>query len=139
MSTIQQSLIGQNQPTSVGLGDILDWTSNTVSKVGTIYEQVKTIGKSPEVTVEEPRAGTVEGKNVQNVDPKAADRGAETIYTVQKVIDQVKGLFNVGFPQDSPQPASTVTHDVGTSALPFGLSMGAIVIIGLLLLFMVKK
>lgn len=138
MSTIQTSLIDQQQPTSVGLGDWLDRISSGVDKVVTIWNKIETIGKSPEVTVETPRAGSPEGTNVQNVDPKAADRGADTITTIQQIYDQVKGLFGLGYPSTTPQPTAPVTTEAG-SALPFGLSMGALAIIGLLILLMVKK
>lgn len=140
MSTIQQSLIDQKQPTTGGgLSGGLDWALDVTKKVATIYDQIKTIGKSPEVVVEKPRAGEPDGRNVQNVDPKAADRGSETINKVQQIYDQIKGLFNIGFPQDSPQPTAPVTHEVATSSMPFGLSIGTAAIIGLLILLMVKK
>jgi hypothetical protein len=138
MSTIQQSLIDQKQPAG-GIGGGLDWALEVTKKVATIYDQIKTIGKSPEVVIEKPRTGLPEGTNVQNVDPKAADRGAETINKVQQIYDQVKGLFNIGFPQESPQPTSPVVHEIEPSSMPFGLSIGTMAIIGLLILLMVKK
>lgn len=138
MSTIQQSLIGQDQPTSGGLGDWLDKIGSSVSKVVTIVDQIKTIGKSPEVTVETPRAGSPEGTNVRNVDPLAADRSADTVTKIQNIYDQVKGLFGLGYPSTESQPTAPVTTQAG-SALPFGLSMGALAVIGLVILIAVKK
>jgi hypothetical protein len=138
MSTIQQSLIDQKQPTSVGLDDWLDRIGIGVDKVVTIWDKIQTIGKSPEVTVETPRAGSPEGVNVQNVDPKAADRGADTITKIQQIYDQVKGLFGLGYPSTESQPTAPVTTEAG-SALPFGLSMGALAVIGLVILFIAKK
>jgi hypothetical protein len=138
MSTIQQSLIDQKQPVNIGLGDILDSISNNVSKVVTIWDKIQTIGKSPEVTVETPRAGFPEGVNVQNVDPKAADRAADTVTKIQQIYDQVKGLFGLGYPSTESQPTAPVTTQAG-SALPFGMSMGALAIIGLVIILAVKK
>ena len=138
MSTIQTSLIDQKQPLSGGLGDILDSISTNVSKVVTIWDKIQTIGKSPEVVVEKPRAGSPEGTNVQNVDPKAADRAADTITKIQQIYDQVKGLFGLGYPSTESQPTAPVTTEAG-SALPFGLSMGALAVIGLVILLIAKK
>jgi len=138
MSTIQTSLIDQKQPLTGGLGDILDSISTNVSKVVTIWDKIQTIGKSPEVVVEKPRAGSPEGTNVQNVDPKAADRAADTITKIQQIYDQVKGLFGLGYPSTESQPTAPVTTEAG-SALPFGLSMGALAVIGLVILLAVKK
>ena len=139
MGQVQLSLIDQKQPTN-GLGGILDWAGENVSKIKTIYDEIKTFGKSDEVIVETPRAGSPEGKDVQNVDPKAVDRMAEVFNTAEKWIAQVKGLFNLGFPQDSPQPTSPVQHEIEPgAALPFGLSIGTAAIIGLLIFMLVKK
>jgi hypothetical protein len=144
MSTWTQSIVtnkpGQSYPEQPlpTLDKVLDQIGGTAQKIGSIWDTIKNIGKSPEVTVEKPRAGSPEGTNVQNVDPKAADRAADTITKIQQIYDQVKGLFGLGYPSTESQPAAPVTTQAG-SALPFGLSMGALAVIGLVILIMVKK
>jgi hypothetical protein len=149
MSTFQQSILPMdpNDPLTQiynkvmkdgQLNTVLDGIGGTVQKISTIWNQIENFGKSPEVVVEKPRAGSPEGTNVQNVDPKAAYRGADTITKIQQIYDQVKGLFGLGYPATESQPVAPITTEAG-SALPFGLSMGALAVIGLVIILIAKK
>lgn len=60
--------------------------------------------------------------------PTPPNTGAKVVQMAKAganaILDQIKGLFNLGFPQQGPQPAFGITHQVTPSP---GLSTGLIV------------
>lgn len=117
----------------------LDWALDTTKKIGTLWDQLSGLfGKKREVIVEKPRAGSPEGKNVQNVDDtgnRSADVDKVFAYAGQ-IIDQVKGLFGLGYPQTTSQPAAGVQTELGGLA---GLSMGTLAIAALVIWLLTRK
>jgi len=117
----------------------LDWALDTTKKIGTLWDQLSGLfGKKREVIKETPRAGSPEGKDVQNVNDtgnRSADVDKVTTYAGQ-IISQVKGLFGLAFPQMEAQPAAGVQTELGGLA---GLPMSTLIIIGLVLLLVARK
>lgn len=117
----------------------LDWALEKGGKLLTFWNQIEdTFGKKREVIVETPRAGAPDGKDVQHVDsPGTSGADTQTILTkAGEIINQVKGLLGIGYPQTVPQPVSGVQTELGGLA---GLSMGTLAIIGLILYLMTRK
>jgi len=117
----------------------LDWALTTSQKVGTLWNQVEDLfGKKREVIVETPRAGAAEGTNVQHVnDPGTSGGDVQTVLTkAGEIINQVKGLFGIGYPQTETQPVAGVQTGAGGLA---GLSMTTLAIIGLIVYLIARK
>lgn len=131
------ALVETKKPGPIDEG--LDWALETTKKIGTLWDQVSGLfGKKREVIVEKPRAGSPEGKNVQNVNDagnRSADVDKVFAYAGQ-VINQVKGLFGLGYPQTTPQPAAGVQTELGGLA---GLSMGTLAVAALIIYLLARK
>ncbi|MCJ7805913.1 hypothetical protein MUP46_04710 [Patescibacteria group bacterium] len=131
------ALVETKKPGPIDEG--LDWALDTTKKIATVWDQLSGLfGKKREVITETPRAGSPEGKNVQNVNDtpnRSADVDKVFAYAGQ-IIDQVKGLFGLGYPQTMPQPAGGVQTELGGLA---GLSMGTLAIAALIILLLTRK
>ena len=121
-------------PIQGGLDQVLDITKG----VKTLWDEIKNIFDEPrEVIKEEPRAGYPDGRDVQHYN-ESVDRGADVVQRIAvqtgQLIDQVKGLFSLGYPQTQPQPTGGVTGELMQPAIPVGL-----VAVALLVLLLVRK
>jgi len=131
------ALVETKKPGPIDEG--LDWALNTTKKIGTLWDQLSGLfGKKREVIKETPRAGSPEGKDVQNVNDtgnRSADVDKVMTYAGQ-IINQVKGLFGLGYPQTTPQPAAGIQTELGGLA---GLSVTSLLIIGVILYLLARK
>jgi len=121
------------------LGESLDWALGTTKKVTTLFDELSQLWEPREVIKEKPRAGTPEGKDVRNLN-QVIDRGAEVIKAGKawagQIYDQVKGLFNLGFPQSGKQPAFSLRHELDPSPK---LTIGFGVMVAIVILFMLMR
>lgn len=132
------ALVETKKPGPIDEG--LDWALDTTKKIATVWDQLSGLfGKKREVIKETPRAGSPEGKNVQNVND-AGNRSADTTQRILtqagEIINQVKGLFGLGYPQTEPQPTAGVQTELGGLA---GLSIGTLAIAGLVIWLLARK
>lgn len=125
------------EPDPIGQG--LDWALQQTKKVTTLWDQVKTIyGEAREVISGKPTAGYPEGRNEKHIND-AVEKGVGIIQQgvawAEGLLGQVKGLFNIGFPQQGGQPAFSIKHEVQPSTkttIGIGVAIAAIVVIFLL-------
>ena len=118
-----------------------------VGRAGEISQQFRTvvdeIGEAwgvweRPVIEERPRAGYPAGQDVQHLNRPEDDRA--DVVTMARglfggILEQVKGLFNLGFPQTSGQPAFAIKHEVEPSQktmIIVGVAVGAILLVILL-------
>ena len=118
------------------IGDSLNWFLNSTKSVLTVYDQVKGIFSNGDVVQGTPRAGYPEGSNEQNTNI-VVDRGAETQNAGNEFYKQVKGLFNLAFPQDTPQPVAAPGNVIAAPSVA-GIGIGTLALI-VALIFLVKK
>ena len=131
---------GMNIAESIGprvdtIGDPLDWALEQTKKVTTLYDQLRNLWDPREVIEETPREGYPEGKDVRHLNEKV-EQGAAVVkagaQVIGGVVDQVKGLFNLGFDQGK-QPAFSIQHELEpTTKIGIGV-IAAILILVLLL------
>lgn len=127
------------EPKKDVLGESLDWALTQTKKVTTLFDQFSDIWEPREVIKEKPRAGYPEGKDSRNLN-QTIEKGANVIKAGANVIggiyDQVKGLFNRGFPQTGGQPAFAVKHELDPSPT---LTIGIGVIAALVIFMILRK
>ena len=108
----------------------LDWALAQSKKIGTLWDQIKKPTDQTREVVEGTRTDEAHYNDNQ-------DRSADTFSKIGAVLDQVKGLFNLGFPQDGSQPVVTVGHEISaTPTLAIGAGVIALIII---IAILVKK
>ncbi len=94
-----------------------------------------------ETITETPRAGYPAGQDVQHLND-IRQTGASVLSMIKGAggafMDQVKGLFNLGYPQNTAQPGFTLRHELEPSGkTTIGLAVAAAVII--LVIFLGRK
>lgn len=114
------------------------WAGQQVSEIKTLADEITGPWMQPrEVIRGIPTAGYPDGTNDQHLNDWS-NRGAEVLGAVKAgaegILNQVKGLFNIGFPQTGGQPAFGISHEIKPS---FGLTTGAIIVIALILILIV--
>jgi len=126
---------------------ILEGIIGAVGRAGEISQQFRTVvdeiggawGVWERPVIEErPRAGAPEGQNLQHLNRDEDDRA--DVVTMARglfggILEQVKGLFNLGFPQTGSQPAFAIKHEVEPSQRTMiiaGVAVGAILLVILL-------
>jgi len=125
--------------TTKSVGDGTEWLGSTFAGIGTLYEQIKGIFSKGDVVEGTPREGYPEGANEQHTNI-TVDRGAETANASSAFYNQVKGLFNLAFPQESVQPVAPETHEVSpTAGTIAGVGIGTLAIAGIIALMVFKK
>jgi hypothetical protein len=131
------ALVETKKPGPIDEG--LDWALDVTKKIKTVWDEFSgLLGKKREVIKETPRAGSPEGKDVQNVND-ADNRSADVVKVfgyLGEFLTQMKGLFGLGYPQTTPQPAVGVQTELGGLA---GLSVTSLLIIGLILFLLTRK
>jgi hypothetical protein len=141
-TTPLEQMVKKTQPPSSGifttLGDVIGGITSGVRQATEVGRSFRTVadefldvwGLSGRDTVEgTPREGYPEGRDEVHWNDLRSWGAAvsESVGTWgQGVIDQVKGLFNLGYQQEGPQPAFTISHEVGATK---GLTIGMIVIL----------
>jgi len=105
----------------------LEWTAGQSQRITTLVDEIMGPWLPRETIKATPQVGYPEGRDERHLD-NLAQRGAEVFATVragaQGILDQVKGLFNIGFPQQGEQPAFGIQHELSPSK---GLSIGLII------------
>jgi len=133
--------IPESKPT--GLQDIIGWIRGLSESAREVRTIVTDIGldwglvDQPTV-VGVPRAGYPEGRDEMHQQP-TPDNRADIVEMARGVMagwyEQVKGLFNLGYPQDGAQPAVTIAHELQPSRgtwIGIGI-VGAVVLLLILL------
>lgn len=132
---LDRSVSMRNDP----IGSGVDWVLAHTAKVGTIYDQIKGIFSPGDYVEGKPRAGYPEGRNEQNTNIDV-NRGPETQTAGNAFYKQVKGLFNLAFPQESPQPVATERHEISPGAETAArLGIGTLAIVGIALIFLMRR
>lgn len=132
---LDKSVSTQRDP----IGSGIDWIWNQTKSVVTVYDQLKGIFGNGDYVEGKPREGYPEGANEQNTNI-VVDRGAETTNAANAFYKQVKGLFNLAFPQDQPQPVAVETHEISpTAGTAARFGIGTFAIIGIIILFLLHK
>lgn len=127
--------------------NLLDRVIGGVRRAGEVSQDIKTVfdqvadlwGISRRsVTEGTPRAGYPEGRDVQHLNTDEDNRPdiltmAAGVY--QGILEQVKGLFNIGYPQTSGQPAFAIRHDIEPTpkTMIVAAVIGAVIILAILL------
>ncbi len=116
----------------------LDWAATQSRNIRTIVDEISGPWAPRETVYGTPQAGYPEGRDERHLNDNA-QTGANvweiTKAYGQNIIDQVKGLFNMGFPQQGGQPAFGITHEVSPSkGLTVGLIVAGVVIVLVILL-----
>ena len=131
---------------SDNLVDILRGAGNVIGQAG----QVKTVVTDfmqdwglvkRETVVGTPREGSAEGLDEQHLN-NIGQAGADVLTMIKGAgsafVDQVKGLFNLGFDQTSAQPGFAIKHEIEPSKnTTIGLAIAGAVII--LVIFLGRK
>lgn len=117
------------EPKKDVLAESLEWALGAAQKAAVLYNEIKTTWSPREVTVGTPRAGYPEGRDVQHTND-LSQRSADVFETGKILLGQVKGLFSLGYPQTTPQPAAALD----TTTPKIGVGMIAIVALLILLL-----
>jgi len=135
-SAESQQLAEKMGPKADPFGESLDWALAQTMKVTTIFDKVKEFWEPREVITETPRQGYPEGKNVRHLN-ETSEKGADVVKAgkalVGGIVDQVKGLFNLGFEATGKQPVFAIEHEIEPS-VKIGVGVIAAVVILLLLL-----
>ncbi len=112
--------------------------ATTSREIRTLADELIAPWSTRETVYSKPQAGYPEGRDEQhlnNLAQAAANVWETTKTSAQAMLDQVKGLFNVGFPQQGGQPVFGVTHEIQPSkGLSAGLIIAGIVIVLVILL-----
>lgn len=116
----------------------LEWTAGQSRKITTLVDEVMGPWLPRETIKGTPQAGYPEGRDERHLSD-LTQRGAEVFATVktgaQAILDQVKGLFNIGFPQQGSQPAFGIQHELSPSkGLSIGLIIAGVILVLIILL-----
>lgn len=104
----------------------LSWAIDTKQSAGTLWDELKS-----DYSARPPVTGGDVSETHQN---ELTKMGAEVYGAGQKMVDQVKGLFNLGFPQDEKQ--GVVGFAAGDGA---GLSIGLILVVAIIAVILWKR
>lgn len=116
----------------------LDWALQQTAKVVTLYDQLSPMWEPRETIVGQPREGYPEGRDVQNLND-IGDKAAAVV-TIGKAkasefVDQIKGLFGLGYTPTQKQPALAVRHELQPASMSWtSLGIVAAVIVVVILL-----
>lgn len=126
-------------PGAIGaIGGGLDWALEQTKKVTTLYDQLSFLWEPRETIIAKPRAGYPEGRNERNLND-LVDRAAEVLKIGKskagEFVNQVKGLFGLGYGQTKKQPVFAIQHELQPSKQTWiGLGIIAAIIVVVLLL-----
>ncbi len=120
----------------------MNWFAVQSRKIRTLADDIMGPWTPRDTVKGTPIAGSKDGRDVQHLND-FSKMGADVINVFKTgasaILDQAKGLFNLGFPQDTKQPAFGLTHDIKLSkGLSTGLIIAGIAIV-VLILFTRKK
>jgi hypothetical protein len=129
------------EPEKDAIGESLDWALGTTKQVTTLFDELRGLWEPREVIREKPYAGSPDGKNVRNLN-EVVERGAEVIKAggaiVGRIFDQVKGLFNLGYPQSGKQPVFAIQHEIDPT-VKTGLGVFGVIVLILVVLMLMRK
>jgi len=111
----------------------LEGAGEISGRVATIADRIVGPWVPREVIKGKPDAGFPEGRNEQH-SSNLSNKGAQVVDIfktgMQGIYDQVRGLFNIGYPQPAPQPVPNIRTEI----TPSGISTGMLLIGGLIVL-----
>ena len=116
----------------------LEWAATQSRNIRTLADELMAPWSPRDTVYGKPQAGYPEGRDEGHLN-NLAQAGAN-MWEAMKVgagamLDQVKGLFNIGFPQQESQPGFGLTHEIKPSkGLSAGLIIAGIVIVLVILL-----
>lgn len=127
---------------------VLEGIIGAVGRAGEVSQRIRTvvdeIGEAwgiweRPVIEERPRAGYPEGQNIQHLNRDEDDRA--DVVTMARglfggILEQVKGLFNLGFPPTGSQPAFAIKHEVEPTSKT--MIIGAVIIGAILLVILLR-
>ena len=119
------------------IGTSVNWFLDATASVSTLYDNIKGMFSNTDVVDGKPKAGYPEGRTEQNTQIDI-NRGPETQGGSGGFYEQVKGLFNLTFPQTEPQTVSTKASELPSTAGIAGIGTGTIVI-GAIILYLLAK
>ena len=119
------------------IGTTVEWVLGTTQKITTLYDQIKGMFSKTDVVDAKPKAGYPSGAVEQNTQI-SVNRSAETASGGAGFYEQVKGLFNLAFPQTETQTVSTsgMPQTPGTAA---GIGIGTLAIGAVILFLLLGK
>lgn len=119
------------------IGEGLDWALQQTGKITTLVDELQSVFDKPREPIKgEPGQGPAAGSQSHLND--LISRAAEVLNlgkaTVSGFVNQVKGLFNLGFGQTAAQPGFAIQHDIQpTRQTWIGLAIiGAIILVVIL-------
>ncbi len=116
----------------------LDWAATQSRNIWTLADEIMGPWRPRETVYGTPQAGYPAGRDeghLNNLVQRGADVWEVAKASADAILDQVKGLFNLGFPQQSTQPAFGIKHELAPSkGLSTGLIIAGVVIVLVILL-----